>query len=336
MIIIHKMPSFNPSYTYVEVGGGSRDIDTIPNFNMEIAAALLVSNIDELFETIRSFNKQRVIENLNIYIQGDLKKLGDGLTCSNFRKKDDTHTNNRVVKNMFNLMTIMKKPKFMTSYPRSVRTITVNLDGFEKFGEDIVVLNKSKYDDTKTKILSEFVKVHMGDVWRFKRFCEGARYNTYLADCISFILMMFHTNGDQEDMFDVQYLEPYIVNGSSMEPVESNGRVWDPDPTQNYLYHRDTDKRTDMYKYYVPNNDSIGVVYTAMFQLFVIGHDNHYKFMVRTFLRNTFYLRWSDFWINDIDDGMTILMIRNAYNDCELSEEDISIRDFLDKFIREM
>jgi hypothetical protein len=47
-------------------------------------------------------------------------------------------------------------------------------------------------------------------------------------------------------------------------------------------------------------------------------------------------MRFSDFWINDIDDGMTILMIRNAYNDCELSDEDSSIRDFLDKIIREM
>ena len=140
---------------------------------------------------------------------------------------------------------------------------------------------------------------------------------------------MVHTFDDQEDIFEVQYLEPYIVDGSAMSPVESNGRVWNPDPTHNYLYHRETDKREDMYKYYVPNNDSITSVYTAMFQLFVVGHDNHFKSMVRIFLRNTYYLRWSDFWINDIDDGVTILMIRNAYNDCELSEEDIVIRDYL-------
>ena len=88
--------------------------------------------------------------------------------------------------------------------------------------------------------------------------------------------------------------------------------------------------------YIIPKNDSIGMVYTAMFQLFVIGKDNRYKSMVRTFIRNTCYLRWSDFWINDIDDGMTILMIRNAYNDCELSEEDIVIRDRLDSLILEL
>ena len=324
------MPSFNPSYTNLHVCS-SKGIDGMNNINIEIAAALLVSDIHTLFEA----SEGRSTDNLNIYIQGDLKKIGDGLTCSNFRKKDDSKMNNRVVQNMYDLMTFINKPKFMTSYPRSVRTITVNLDGLEKFGKEIVVLNNGKYEDTKTKILAEFVDVYMGDTWRFKRFCEGARYNTYLADCISFILMMFHTM-DEDDIFEIQYLEPYIVNGSSMDPVESNGRIWQPSVSHNYLYHKDTDKTTDTYKYFVPKNDSIGIVYTTMFQLFTIGDDNHYKSMVRTFLRNTYYMRWSDFWINDIDDGMTILMIRNAYNDCELSEEDISIRDFLDKFIREM
>jgi len=324
------MPFFNPSYINLHVCS-SKGIDTMNNINIEIAAALLVDDIHTLFETFDGRNT----DNLNIYIQGDLKKIGDGLTCSNFRKKDNSEQNNRVVKNMCDLMTFINKPKFMTSYPRSVRTITVNLDGLEKFGKEIVVLNNKKYDDTKTNILSEFIEVHMGETWRFKRFCEGARYNTYLADCISFILMMFHSMGE-EDLFEVQYLEPYIVNGRSMDPVESNGGVWQPSVDHNYLYHKDTDNTSDVYKYYVPINDSIGIVYTAMFQLFQIEGDNHYKSMVRTFLRHTYYMRWSDFWINDIDDGMTILMIRNAYNDCELSEEDISIRDFLDKFIREM
>jgi hypothetical protein len=330
------MPIFNPSYTYIEDFHGSRDIDTVPNFNMEIAAPLLVSDIEELFENMRAFNKPRVFDNLNIYIQGDLKKLGDGLTCSNFRNKNHSGINNQVVQNIFKLMTCMDKPKYMTSYPRSVRTITVNLDGLEKFGKEVVVLNNKQYDNTKTDILNKFLEVHMSETWRFKRFCEGARYNTYLADCISFILMMFHTIDDQEDIFEVQYLEPYIVDGSSMSPVESNGRVWNPDPTHNYLYHKETDERTNMYKYYVPKNDTISIIYNAMFQLFVVGYDNHFKSMVRIFLRNTYYLRWSDFWINDIDDGMTILMIRNAYNDCELSEEDIVIRDYLDSIIRNL
>ena len=331
------MPVFHPSYTYIEDVNSSRDMDTVPNINMEIAAALVVGDINVLFKGILSQDKPEILQKLNIYIQGDLKKLGDGLTCSNFRKKTDSVTNNRVVQNMFNLMTFMDKPKCITSYPRTVRTITVNLDGMEKYGKDIVVLNNKKYDDTKTSILSKFIQVHMGDVSRFKRFCEGSKYNTYLIDCMAFIIMMFHTASKSEDIFDVHYLEPHIEKGNTMSSVESpDGRVWDPDPKHNYLYHKETDVRTDKNMYIIPKNDSIGMVYTAMFQLFVIGKDNRYKSMVRTFIRNTCYLRWSDFWINDIDDGMTILMIRNAYNDCELSEEDIVIRDRLDSLILEL
>lgn len=321
-----NMPTFNPSYTYLHVYNSK---DTVTNVNIEIAAALLLSDVDMLLEGLSGKT-----EKLNIYIQGDIKKMGDGLTCSNFRKKDNSEANNRVVQNMFDLMKT-GYTKFMTSYPRSARTITVNLDGAEKYGMDVVVLNNGKYEDTKTKILTEFLEVNMGELWRFKRFCEGARYNTYLADCISFILMMNHSLGE-EDIFELKYLEPYITSGSTMSSIESNGRVWQPAADHNYLYHRDTDKRSDTYKYFVPKNDTIGNVYTTMFQLFMVGTDNHYKSNVRIFLRNTYYLRWSDFWINDIDDGMTILMIRNAYNNCELSDEDILIRDFLDRFIREM
>ena len=164
------MPIFNPSYTYVRDVHCSRDIETTPNFNLEIAAALVVSDISMLFDgsDVPNYNKTQVNEKLNIYIQGDLKKLGDGLTCSNFRKKGDSITNNLVVKNTFEIMMTMDKPKCMTSYPRSVRTITVNVNGLEKFGKDIVVLDNQNYDDTKTSILSKFIEVHMGDVSKFK------------------------------------------------------------------------------------------------------------------------------------------------------------------------
>ena len=47
------------------------------------------------------------------------------------------------------------------------------------------------------------------------------------------------------------------------------------------------------------------------------------KKMIRNYLKNlNTYSRLSDFWLNDIDDAFTILMIINAYRYAELDEQD--------------
>jgi hypothetical protein len=320
------MPKFDPIYTLVTDVQKCRTIDSVDHFNLEIAAAL----VNDVIEDISTEEQSQ----MNIYIQGDLKKLGEGLTCSNFRKKEDSHTNNIVVTNMMKVMMI-DRPKVMTSYPRAQRTISVNLDGLEKYGKEMIVFNNKVYDDTKTQMLHKFLEYYNLEITNIRKFCEGARYNTYLADCMSFILMMLHTMG-QGDIFELQYQEPHIVSGCDMSPVETGERIWNPDREHTYLYHKDTDEMNDVYKYLVPKKESIDMIYTGMFKLFVIGEDNHFKTMTRKFLQNTCYYRWSDFWINDIDDGITIFMIRNAYEGVDLSDKDILIRDQLDDIIEDL
>ena len=51
--------------------------------------------------------------------------------------------------------------------------------------------------------------------------------------------------------------------------------------------------------------------------------ENGTKEMIRNYLSEmSMYNRYSDFWVNDIDDAFTILMIINAYKHCELNELD--------------
>ena len=62
----------------------------------------------------------------------------------------------------------------------------------------------------------------------------------------------------------------------------------------------------------------------------ISSEDNQTKQLIRKFFSqiNTFY-RWSDYWINDIDDAITILTIINCYNKSSipLNVDEKKIRD---------
>ena len=47
------------------------------------------------------------------------------------------------------------------------------------------------------------------------------------------------------------------------------------------------------------------------------------------------YKRFSDYWVNDVDDGLTLLLIKNAYSYCDLTENDKKITEQIDRIITE-
>ena len=73
------------------------------------------------------------------------------------------------------------------------------------------------------------------------------------------------------------------------------------------------------------NEDYMPIVYEKMFNMLTL-ENNMTKTNVRKFMKSIqSYDRLSDFWVNDIDDAFTILMILNCYKYCELDEIDIGI-----------
>ena len=66
-------------------------------------------------------------------------------------------------------------------------------------------------------------------------------------------------------------------------------------------------------------------VYTQIKQLLSL-EENSIKKMVRDFFLNqVIYIRWSDFWVNDIDDALAILVIINSFKHTKLTKDETKI-----------
>jgi len=297
---------------------------------LEIAAALISTKFgnDEMVEMMQELD--------HIVFQGDIKMVGDGLPCSNFRRKDNYELNNITVINTQNIMN-MNKPIVMSSYPRTKRYISLYLNGIDKYEKEVVVLNNKIYDETKTIIINKFMELYdlNTHIVKLRESCIGSKYYTYLADCMSFILnMMYFMN---EDIFETRYYECKIYNGTELESVIVGGVEWTPDPNHTYIYHNPIDKQEDRYKYIIPTDDSINIVYKVMFKLFETNGDNSEKKMVREYFKSIgIYMRWSDYWVNDVDDGFTIWMIHNAYNINDLNVFDKLMKERIELIMSEL
>ena len=287
---------------------------------VEIAAALNIKD-ESIFNHIYDEAQKCDV----LIIQGDIKEVDSGQTCSNFRNKYDQVVNNLVVSNIVKLMNLDKQ-KIMTSYSRSERYISLCLNGNEKYGEEIVVLTNKKYDDSNTNIVKKFMKYYnLNDKLDiFRQATKGSGGYTYLADCISFILNVLIIN--DKNMFECRFCESVIHEGCTLRPVVTDGKEWVPESTFNYVYQKQTDKQDLKYQYVTPLPDSIDTVYKILFNLLKLD-DNYAKKLVRGYFKRVkTYKRWSDFWVNDIDDAFTFWMIRNAYEVDELDEFDSDIK----------
>lgn len=324
----------NPFYTLTSVQTSEEKGKTVL---VEVASALNFNPWQ--WET--TTGKLKEFTDIKLYCQFDPKPLGSGDVASNLRYKHDKTINNRVVKNMMNLFKlysdVKSDPIVLTSYPREQRykTITFLEDGFVK-----VINNATKREiDEDTQEMNHFLKrwISQENLLKMKESTKGARYNTYLADMISFILMMNHKY--HPEMFDKIVRNPTVFNTTMLnadgqpylKPFTKNGKEWVPKDF-DYLYFEE--HGSDGLEFLVPKEGSIGKIYHQLKQLISLN-ENGVKEMLRKFLsENSSYERFSDYFVNDVDDYFTILMIKNSYEyvkDSELSMDEKRVKSEINR-----
>lgn len=313
--------SLNAQYTLSSVINDDQ-VETAPKV-VEIAAA----PVSELPE---------VTKNTIIHIQGFPNSLGEGDTASNFRYKKDSSVNNQVCERWLKLFQDSSLSEssdgiYVTTFPREgrLRSYKMNEDG------TFVVSDKDKNIlEDETAVFEAFLKRVGLDEEKMKILREasvGARYNTYLADMLSFLMMIY------KDHFILKFLRPYIVKAGDerLQPVVKGGRTWTPIEGNDYLYF-DTgygiglSKEEGAIPFYIYDFDYCHTIYEKLL-LAISPEENSVKADIRKFFsENRIYERWSDYAINDVDDILTIYMVLNAFNSREITTQEDFIKSQLE------
>ena len=123
------------------------------------------------------------------------------------------------------------------------------------------------------------------------------------------------------EMFEEHVLSPDVVNTTTttasgefrLKPVKSSsGRVWEPKEGFDYLYFS-KEKTSQSQKYMFPKEGSIEKVYSQFWELFR-DTENGAKKMVREHFANVNeWKRWSDYSVNDVDDGITACVVLHSH-----------------------
>ena len=308
----------------------------------EVAAAL----VQETGEVL-SF-----LGDATLSIEAELKSLGEGDTASNLRFKGDKDKNNHVVSNymkLFETYAPTEKPIIITTVPRKRRYITYTLTE----GGEIEAHNSNTkgFMAKETTIMKEFLEsmdIDRTKVMSMREASSGAGYRTYLADALAFIYLVdshFH-----REMFEQRRKTPFVVNCQTLSrsgnavltEINSGGRTWVPKEGFDYLYFTDgsgsefengvvVKKNTNIF--WEPKEGSIVKVYFQLNEL-LSKEENGMKKMVRDYMSLIgTYNRFSDYWVNDVDDALTIYMIYGAYKYATLTTEEEMIKDQLFKII---
>ena len=325
----------NKTIEFNEIKCGNRYGQNI----IELASALLGTD-----EMVTNMMSKLSMPGTTLFLPAMPNELGMGDVASNFRYKHDMEQNNIVVQRWLDVFREYKKNEnknhvVITAVSRADRYMTFKLleNGL------IEVLNNQNKNTLyvkETAIMSKFLVCHNITTEHMKKIrmsSEGARFNTYMADMIGFMNIMnfkYHP-----EMYDKSFMKPYIVtpeckfhraevDGEFMlQPVVINGKEWQPNPGFNYLYFRNPSyKDCDVSQvFHILKSGSMPKVYNQIFEA-LDDRENGTKEMIRNYLSEmSMYNRYSDFWVNDIDDAFTILMIINAYKYCELNELDVLI-----------
>ena len=308
----------------------------------DIASALR-SFLDE--ETYTSLFEELKSPDTTLYCPATPSELGSGDVASNFRFKHEKEENEKVIDRWLQVFKVYsqnesKNPVVITSVGRTGRYITFK---FKDSGVVDVVNNQTNEQLlTETETVKSFfegfgiTQEHMKVI---RMATEGARFNSYFADVIgtrNMVNWKFHP-----EMFQDNYLEPWKVTPESkyysgeliLQPVESNGRTWNPIEGHSYMYFHKLDPTshstplTGSQVFKMIDERSMPKVYSQMFEA-LNNQENGTKEMIRKFfLDHHDFTRFSDFWENDVDDAFTILMIINCFKYCSLSEEESLIKN---------
>jgi hypothetical protein len=148
-----------------------------------------------------------------------------------------------------------------------------------------------------------------------------------MADMISFIMIM--ETMYNSDAFKTNWVLPEIVKAGNelLKSVEKDGKVWTPISGNDYLYFKPVCDATEGAVNVMMYGDDSSNIYAKLQGLLSLEENE-----VKADLRKMFdfcesYTRYSDIWINDIDDALTLYMILNAYSwTDELSEAQMTIK----------
>lgn len=297
------------------LNGGTRNI-------CELAAPLVNTSpflSNEILKTI--FQNY----DLQLFLNSIPAELGVGDVSSNLRYKHDKDVNHAVVKNTVTFLEFYRKmndnPVVVTAFPRPQRyySFKMNEDG------TIEVKNNKTgtREEDKEGILTTFfekVGLDLSKRQRMRMSSEGAHFYTYLADVLSLIVQMDYYY--HPEMFEEVSLSPDVVNSTTgdmcgnlrLKPVTSgSGRVWKPKPEFDYLYFsKESSSQTQ--KYIVPKDRSIEKVYSQFWELLRDTENGAKKMLREHFANVNEWKRWSDYSVNDVDDGITACMVLHAHN----------------------
>ena len=289
--------------------------------HLEIAAAPMPSN-----EINTNFKES----NTTLYVPAYPNQCGDGDVASNFRYKGDNEINNIVCSNWMEIFKNYKqtnKPVYITAISRNDRLISLKM---KDDGSIIIIGNDKKELKNETHTMIQFLESFQFNKTVMKKVREassGSHYYTYLADMISMInIMNSHFN---PHMFKKVLLSPEIVpkGDKRLKPViKQDGKIWNPINGNDYLYFNTTESEDSLHFMFL-KEEYIHVIYRQLQELISLNENSTKKMMRNYFLQMVdVYTRWSDFWINDIDDALTILMIINCFNHTRITSKENNIK----------
>ena len=318
--------------------------------SLEVCAKMLSD--DGASEMIQGLIK----EDTTLYIQGDLKGYNNPdigyEPASNFREKD-RDSNNKIVRNWMNLFKTHQSIRgenagiVCTSIPRTERYFTIQMheDGSMKVHHN----SNQSVNTESTEILQNFLQftgITQLRVLTMRESSKSANYRTYLADLQAFLLAVnFKVS---PEMFEDVFMTPTLINSSDKELLPDGstlpilrekklprGKVWTPE-NKDYLYFVESEKRTKKYcshsqKFYYPKQGVISKIYYQMNEL-LKNEENGVKRLIRESYFDNLreWNRWSDYWVNDIDDAVTILAIIHAFSFCSLTAREKEIKATLE------
>lgn len=293
-------------------------LHTITNSTVSFELPEIVEIAGALTENTLSVN-----EDTWLCIQASPNKLGDGDVSSNLRFKKDNQKNNEGCEKWVDILGRSKGGIYCTSLPREqrLRMYMMNDDG------TIDVFNKEKDEvSEETQILKEFLEKFGMDQEKVKVMKGASEHSaTYLADMLSFIMVMESLYNKSSFTSTCAFPEIVKAGDERLKPVEKGGgKIWVPVEGNDYLYFTPCDdgKGVRFMTYSGdPNN-----LYTKLQDLLSLEENEAKADLRKMFTFCKAYNRWSDVWINDIDDALAIYMILNAYSHTELNDYEADIK----------
>lgn len=267
---------------------------------------------------------------LQLFLNSLVTQVGTGDVSSNLRFKHDKDVNNAVVKNTLEFLEFYRKlntnPVVVTSYSRDEReySFKMNNDGSVKAKNNVTGVQ----EEDKDAILQTFFKsvdLTMNRRQKMRMSSEGAHFYTYLADLLSLITQVDYYY--HPEMFEKVELSPDVVNTSMKEEyglvedapckyrltkVEKGGKTWEPNEGFDYLYFTGLKKQSSQ-SFMKPKEGSIKKVTHQMWELLRQGENGTKKMIREHFVNVAKFKRWSDYSVNDVDDGITMCAIYHAF-----------------------